>query len=93
MVAPVVSLVCDMSGPIHTRSVRLAWRRVMLGSGGNPAVLRRRDGADDESSRRAIEGYVSPEPRDSHFPTAPTTASVLSKTKAKAKPKTHKAAA
>jgi hypothetical protein len=31
--------------------------------------------------------------RDSHFPTAPTTASVLSKTKAKAKPKTHKAAA
>ena len=36
---------------------------------------------------------ISPKPRDSHFPTAPTTASVLSKTKAKAKPKTHKAAA
>ena len=36
---------------------------------------------------------ISPEPRDSHFPNAPTTASVLSKTKAKAKPKTHKAAA
>jgi transposase len=31
--------------------------------------------------------------RDSHFPTAPAAASVLSKTKAKAKPKTHKAAA
>jgi hypothetical protein len=30
--------------------------------------------------------------RDSHFPTAPTTASVLSKTKAKAKPKTKAAA-
>src|ERR1700719_5244238 len=52
-----VSLVCDLSGPIHTRSVRLARRRVMLGSGRNPAVLRRRDGADDESSRRAVEGY------------------------------------
>jgi hypothetical protein len=36
---------------------------------------------------------ISHKPRDSHFPTAPTTASVLSKTKAKAKPKTHKAAA
>jgi hypothetical protein len=36
---------------------------------------------------------ISPKPRDSHFPTAPTTASVLSETKAKAKPKTHKAAA
>jgi hypothetical protein len=31
--------------------------------------------------------------RDSHFPTAPTTASVLSKGKAKAKTKTQKAAA
>ena len=28
----------------------------MLGSGRNPAVLSRRDGADDESSRRAAEG-------------------------------------
>src|SRR3954452_18112382 len=28
----------------------------MLGSGRNPAVLRRGDGADDDSSRRAIEG-------------------------------------
>ena len=28
----------------------------MLGSGRNPAVLGRRDGADDESSRRAAEG-------------------------------------
>ncbi len=36
---------------------------------------------------------ISPKARDSHFPTAPTTASVLTKTKAKAKPKTHKAAA
>jgi transposase len=34
---------------------------------------------------------ISPKPRDSHFPTAPATASVLSKTKAKAK--TSKAAA
>jgi hypothetical protein len=36
---------------------------------------------------------ISPRTRDSHFPTASTTASVLTKTKAKAKPKTHKAAA
>src|SRR6266545_6975208 len=28
----------------------------MLGGGQNPAVLSRRDGADDEGSRRAIEG-------------------------------------
>jgi hypothetical protein len=36
---------------------------------------------------------ISPKARDSHFPTAPTTAFVLTKIKAKAKPKTHKAAA
>jgi transposase len=36
---------------------------------------------------------ISPKARDSHFPTAPTTASVLPKGKAKTKPKTHKAAA
>src|SRR5882762_4660007 len=36
---------------------------------------------------------ISPKPRDSHFPTAPTTASVLPKGKAKAKTKTQKAAA
>ncbi len=36
---------------------------------------------------------ISPKPRDSHFSTAPTTASVLSKRKAKAKPKNQKAAA
>jgi transposase len=36
---------------------------------------------------------ISPKARDSHFPTAPTTASVLPKGKAKAKPKTQKAAA
>jgi len=36
---------------------------------------------------------ISPKARDSHFPTAPITASALTKTKAKAKPKTHKAAA
>jgi hypothetical protein len=36
---------------------------------------------------------ISPRTRDSHFSPAPTTASVLTKTKAKAKPKTHKAAA
>jgi hypothetical protein len=36
---------------------------------------------------------ISPKPRDSHFSTAPTTASVLSKGKAKAKTKTQKAAA
>ena len=36
---------------------------------------------------------ISPKARDSHFPTASTAASVLTKTKAKAKPKTHKAAA
>jgi hypothetical protein len=36
---------------------------------------------------------ISHKPRDSHFPTAPTTASVLSKRKAKAKTKTQKAAA
>jgi hypothetical protein len=36
---------------------------------------------------------ISPKPRDSHFPTAPTTASVLSKGKPKAKTKTQKAAA
>ena len=36
---------------------------------------------------------ISPRARDSHFPTAPTTASALTKPKAKAKPKTHKAAA
>ena len=33
---------------------------------------------------------ISPNARDSHFPTAPTTASVLTKTKAKAKPKTQR---
>ena len=32
---------------------------------------------------------ISPKPRDSHFPTAPTTASVLPKEKAKAKTKTQ----
>ena len=36
---------------------------------------------------------ISPKPRDSHFSTAPITASVLPKTKAKAKTKTPKAAA
>jgi hypothetical protein len=36
---------------------------------------------------------ISPKARDSHFPTAPTTASALPKRKAKAKPKTPKAAA
>ena len=36
---------------------------------------------------------ISPRARDSHFPTAPTTASVLTKTKAKAKPKTKPKAA
>jgi transposase len=36
---------------------------------------------------------ISPKARDSHFSTAPTTALVLSKRKAKAKPKTKKAAA
>jgi hypothetical protein len=36
---------------------------------------------------------ISPRTRDSHFSTASTTASVLTKTKAKARPKTHKAAA
>ena len=36
---------------------------------------------------------ISPKTRDSHFPTAPTTASVLPKTKTKAKTKTPKAAA
>jgi hypothetical protein len=36
---------------------------------------------------------ISPRPRDSHFSTAPTTASVSSKGKAKAKTKTQKAAA
>ena len=36
---------------------------------------------------------ISPKARDSHFPTAPTTASVLPKGKAKAKTKTQKAAA
>jgi hypothetical protein len=35
---------------------------------------------------------ISPKPRDSHFPTAPTAASVFSKRKAKAKPKTKAAA-
>ena len=35
---------------------------------------------------------ISPKPRDSHFPTAPTTASVFSKRKAKVKPKTKAAA-
>ena len=35
---------------------------------------------------------ISPKPRDSHFPTAPMTASVFSKKKAKAKPKTKTAA-
>jgi transposase len=35
---------------------------------------------------------ISPKPRDSHFPTAPTTASVFSKKKAKAKTKTKAAA-
>jgi hypothetical protein len=36
---------------------------------------------------------ISRKARDSHFPTAPTTASVLQKRKAKARPKTKKAAA
>jgi transposase len=36
---------------------------------------------------------ISPKARDSHFPTVPTTASVLPKGKAKAKPKTKAAAA
>jgi hypothetical protein len=36
---------------------------------------------------------IPPKARDSHFPTAPTTVSVSSVGKAKAKPKTHKAAA
>jgi transposase len=35
---------------------------------------------------------IPPRPRDSHFPTAPTTASVAAQTKAKAKPKTKAAA-
>src|ERR1035437_3202549 len=51
-----VSLVCELSGRVHTRVVRMAGGGVMLGSERNPAVLRRRDGADDESSRRVIEG-------------------------------------
>src|SRR5664279_433368 len=51
-----MSLVCELSGRVHTRVVRMAGGGVMLGSERNPAVLRRRDGADDESSRRAVEG-------------------------------------
>ena len=54
--SPPVSLVCELSGRVHKSSVRLARRRVMLGGGRNPAVLRCRDGADDESSRRVVEG-------------------------------------
>src|ERR1035441_1027042 len=51
-----------------------------------------------ENQKQVSTGFHTPleipqKTRDSHFPTAPTTASVLSKTKAKAKPKTHKAAA
>jgi hypothetical protein len=51
-----------------------------------------------ENQKRVSTGFhtpleISPRTRDSHFSTVPTTASVLTKTKAKAKPKTHKAAA
>src|SRR5664279_5733961 len=51
-----------------------------------------------ENQKQVFTGFhtplgISPKARDSHFSTASTTASVLTKTKAKAKPKTHKAAA
>src|ERR1035441_1615035 len=51
-----LSLVCELSGRVHTRVVRMAGGGVMLGSERNPAVLRHRDGADDENSRRVVEG-------------------------------------
>ena len=51
-----------------------------------------------ENQKQVSTGFhtpleISPRARDSHFPTAPTTASVLSTRKAKAKTKTPKAAA
>jgi len=68
-----------------------------------PAIPEKRDGKGGsveagENQEQVFTGSptpleISPKTRDSHFPAAPTTASVLSKTKAKAKPKTSKAAA
>ncbi len=50
-----------------------------------------------ENQKQVSTGFhtpleTSPKPRNSHFPTAPTTAFVLNKTKAKAKPKAKAAA-
>lgn len=69
----------------------------------NPAPAPERRGKDGsmeagENQKRVSTGShtplgISPKARDSHFPTAPTTALVLSKRKAKAKTKTPKAAA
>jgi hypothetical protein len=69
----------------------------------NRATLKKRCGKGasmeaGENQKQVFTGShtpleISQERRDSHFPTAPTTASVLSKRKAKAKTKTQKAAA
>jgi hypothetical protein len=69
----------------------------------NPATAQERRGKGGsmgagENQKQVSTGShtpleISPKPRDSHFSTAPTTASVLPKGKAKAKPKTRKAAA
>ena len=46
-----------VSCPVEfTRDLSASAGRVMLDSGPIPAILSRRDGADDESSRRALEG-------------------------------------
>jgi hypothetical protein len=66
-----------------------------------PAQERRGKGGSMEAGENQKQVFtgshtpleISPRTRDSHFSPAPTTASVLTKTKAKAKPKTHKAAA
>src|SRR5690348_11539494 len=61
--------------------------------GGKGGSMEAGENQNQVSTGSHTPSEISPRARDSHFPTAPTTASALTKTKAKAKPKTHKAAA
>src|SRR5438132_14349549 len=51
-----VSLGCDLSGPIHTATVRFEKAAKDAGGWKPSAVLRGGNGADDETTRRAVEG-------------------------------------
>jgi transposase len=80
-------------GRYSSTGEKLAAGRTPQERGGKGGSMEASDNQKQVSTGSHTPLEISPRARDSHFPTAPTTASVLSKAKAKAKPKTHKAAA